>query len=59
MICGSADKYTTLAESKRMFEQAKEPKQFWVVNGAAHVDFSCFDENHYKTKVLSFFKQYL
>lgn len=59
VICGSADKYTTLAESERMFEQAKEPKQFWVVNGAAHVDFSCFDENHYKTKVLSFFKQYL
>lgn len=59
VICGSVDKYTTLAESERMFEQAKEPKQFWVVNGAAHVDFSCFDKNHYKTKVLSFFKQYL
>ena len=43
VICGSVDKYTTLAESKRMFEQAKEPKQFWVVNGAAHVDFSRFD----------------
>ena len=53
------DRVPTLAESKRMFEQAKEPKQFWVVNGAAHVDFSRFDENHYKTKVLSFFKQYL
>ena len=59
VVCGSIDKHTTLEESKRMFEQANEPKQFWVVDGAAHVDFSSFEKDLYKTKVLSFFEHYL
>jgi esterase/lipase len=59
VVCGSIDKHTTMEESKRMFEHANEPKQLWVIDGAAHVDFSSFAEDRYKTKVLSFFKHYL
>ncbi len=59
IICGSLDKNTTETESKRLFEKANEPKQFWEVDGAAHVDFSTFVGDRYKTKVLSFFEHYL
>ncbi len=59
IVCGALDKHTTLNESKRIYDRAKNPKQFWAVDGAAHIDFSTFVEDLYKTKVLSFFKEYL
>jgi fermentation-respiration switch protein FrsA (DUF1100 family) len=37
-IAGANDRHTTLDESRRLFEAASSPKDFWVVPGAAHVD---------------------
>jgi len=59
MLAGSDDKRTPLAESRRLFENANEPKEFWVLKGAAHVDFHKFKGEAYERRVLDFFSREL
>lgn len=59
IIAGTEDEHTTLSESKRMYNEASEPKQFWAVKGAAHEDFYRYSSVDYQRKVLEIFKQYL
>lgn len=59
LIAGSADQHTTLAESRRMFEAANEPKELWVVSGAKHVDLYPVSKTDYEQHILSFFEKYL
>jgi len=59
LIAGTEDRRTTLDESTRLYEAAPEPKEFWPVPGAAHVDLYRFVENEYEGKVIAFFQTYL
>jgi len=59
MIAGTEDKHTTLSESKRMFNEASKPKQFWAVKGAGHQDYLKYSPDIYRETVLKFFEQYL
>ena len=56
---GTADRHTTLAESKRIFEAAHEPKQFWAVEGAGHVDLFAYGPKAYEANVLPFLAKHL
>jgi len=58
-IAGSADQHTTVAESRRMYELAREPKELWIVDGAEHVDLHSFVGKEYERRVLGFFEKYL
>jgi len=58
-IAGAEDKYTTLAESKAMFNAAHEPKEFWVVEKAAHVDLHSAVGREYERRVLTFFEKHV
>ena len=53
-IAGTADRNTTLQESKDLFAAAAEPKQFWLIDGAAHVDMLAFAKEEYEKQVLDF-----
>ena len=53
-IAGTADRDTTLAESQALFAAAAEPKQLWLVAGAAHVDMHAFAKTEYERRVLDF-----
>ena len=55
IIAGGADRHTTLADSKRLFDAASGPKSMWIIPDAAHVDFASFAGNEYQSRVLSFF----
>lgn len=59
IMSGSDDRHTTEAESRLMFAAAHEPKQLWIVNGAAHVDLQCHSPDEYKRRLLQFLKQTL
>lgn len=59
VVNGTIDKHTTIEESKRLFENAHEPKDFWAVKGAGHIDICRFKTTEYKKKSLSFFDKYL
>jgi len=59
IIAGTNDKHTTLSESKRMYDEALEPKKIWLVEGAKHQNFHQFSPLMYQEKVLDFFDKYL
>jgi fermentation-respiration switch protein FrsA (DUF1100 family) len=56
---GASDGYTPLSEARALFERAAEPKQFWAVDGAAHVDLEQYDVARYWRVVLPFLNKYL
>ncbi len=58
-IVGAEDQHTTLDESVRLFNAAHEPKEFWVVGDAQHVDLHQFAKEQYEERVLNFFEQNL
>jgi uncharacterized protein len=58
-IAGTADRDTRLPESQALFDAAAEPKQLWLVNGAAHVDMLTFTKVEYEKRILNFLAQNL
>ncbi len=58
-IVGMADRYTTLEESRQLFDAASEPKEMWAVSEAGHVDLHSIAREEYERRVLDFFGRYL
>ena len=56
---GTRDQHTTHAESRRIFDAAREPKQFWAVDGVAHVDLFNAGPEAYRKTVIAFLDRYL
>ncbi len=59
VLAGTDDRYTTLDESRALFERAPAPKEFWAVPGAAHVDLHDFAPAEYERRVGAFLAHYL
>src|SRR5215813_3848032 len=58
-IAGAKDRNTKLDESRELFAAAAEPKEFWVVEEAAHVDVHQIAKEEYERRVLDFFEKRL
>ena len=56
---GDIDERTPLTEAQALFDRAPEPKQFWSVPGAAHVDLERYDTAAYWQHVLPFLDGHL
>jgi len=54
IVTGENDRRTTIANSKTLFESAREPKTFWIVPGAQHQDFHRYDRAAYEQRILTF-----
>ena len=59
VIAGTRDAYTPLGESRELFDQAREPKEFWAVNGARHEDLHAFAVDIYEQRVGEFLARHL
>jgi fermentation-respiration switch protein FrsA (DUF1100 family) len=59
VMSGSEDRYTTIDEARALFARAPEPKQFWAVDGAAHVELVDYAPAEYRRRVLEFLGKYL
>ena len=59
VMSGSDDLHTTAIETERIYEAAVEPKQLWLVDGAAHVDLLVASPEDYRKRVLSFLNRHL
>jgi fermentation-respiration switch protein FrsA (DUF1100 family) len=59
VIAGTDDRHTTLAESRRLFDRATAPKEFWAVPGAAHVDLHAHAPAEYERRVGALFARHL
>ncbi len=55
LIAGEADRHASLGEMKAIYANAHDPKELWVVPGAAHTDFHRFAPDEYERRVLGFF----
>lgn len=58
-IVGSKDIHTTLEESQRLYDTASDPKEFWIIQGAAHVDLHNAAKTEYEHRLLEFFSKHL
>jgi fermentation-respiration switch protein FrsA (DUF1100 family) len=56
---GTADRHTTAAETKRLFDAAAAPKELWLVEGAAHVDLYAFNPKAYEARISAFLHRHL
>lgn len=54
IVSGSRDRHTTLPQTRRLYEAARDPKELWVVEGAAHVNLHHFDTAAYEARVIPF-----
>ncbi len=59
IIGGSEDQHTRIEETKNLFATANEPKNLWIINQAAHVDFHSFAKDQYEARISDFFSRYL
>jgi fermentation-respiration switch protein FrsA (DUF1100 family) len=57
VMAGDADRWTTPEESRAMFAAAPEPKEFWLVPGAAHEDLYAVAGTEYEQRILAFFRR--
>ena len=58
-IAGAKDRHTKLDESRELFAAAAGPKEFWVVEEAAHVDVHQMVKEEYERRILDFFEKRL
>ena len=58
-IVGANDRHTTLEESRDLYNAASDPKELWIVDGAAHLDLHEFKKEAYESRVLEFFGEHL
>ncbi|MBC7469271.1 MAG: alpha/beta fold hydrolase [Ramlibacter sp.] len=59
VIAGTRDAYTSLGESRTLFDHAREPKEFWAVEGARHEDLHAFAGERYEQRVSEFLAVHL
>jgi len=59
MLAGTDDPYTPIAEAESLFARAPNPKTFWAVGGAAHVDLHDFTPRDYERRVGGFLQEHL
>jgi uncharacterized protein len=51
---GTRDDRTTIDETNTMFARAREPKLFWAVSDARHVDLEAYAPDEYRQRILPF-----
>jgi fermentation-respiration switch protein FrsA (DUF1100 family) len=59
VVAGTADRSTTVAETRRVFSAAHPPKELWLIPGAGHVDLYAHAPAEYERRILSFFNLHL
>ncbi len=56
---GTQDQHTPWPETERIFAAARQPKEQWAVQGAAHVDLYTYDPVAYRSRILTFLGHHL
>jgi fermentation-respiration switch protein FrsA (DUF1100 family) len=59
MIHGGCDNYIKPEMARRLFQRARRPKEFWLVEGAKHNQAFVVAGDEYRRRVLEFFLQHL
>ncbi len=54
LVGGTIDQHTTVDDTQLMYAAAREPKELWLIPGAAHVDYLEFTGDVYQRRILAF-----
>lgn len=54
VMSGVADQHTLASDARQVFDHAPEPKTWWLVPGAQHVDLHGFAKDEYEKRLLEF-----
>lgn len=59
LVHGTQDQHTRIDEARTLFAMASNPKNFWEVEGAAHVDLHRYAGKEYERRIEEFLGRYL
>jgi pimeloyl-ACP methyl ester carboxylesterase len=59
IMSGAEDLHPTVAETQCLFESANQPKELWIVEGAAHINLHAHNPKEYEARVSAFLQKYL
>ena len=59
LVSGTDDRHTTVAETERMFDAARPPKEIWIVPGGGHFNMHSYAGKEYEERILDFLGWYL
>ncbi len=59
LISGTDDRHTTVAETQRLFDAARQPKELWIVPGGGHFNMHTYAGKEYEEHISSFLGWYL
>jgi uncharacterized protein len=59
VIGGTRDQHTTAADTQRLFDAARAPKELWMIEDADHGDFLRQRRQEYERRVLAFLQRML
>lgn len=59
LISGTDDRHTTIAETKRLFDAARQPKEMWIVPGGGHFNMHAYAGKEYEDRILNFLESYM
>jgi fermentation-respiration switch protein FrsA (DUF1100 family) len=59
LISGTDDRHTTVAETQRLFDAARQPKELWIVPGGGHFNMHTYAGKEYENRISDFLGWYL
>ncbi|SEO54862.1 Prolyl oligopeptidase family protein [Nitrosovibrio sp. Nv6] len=59
LISGTDDQHTKVAETERLFDAARQPKEIWIVPGGGHFNMHAYAGKEYENRISDFFEWYL
>lgn len=54
ILSGADDRHTTMEDTRRLYAAAPDPKELWIVPGAAHVDLLHAAGDEYRRRIVAF-----
>lgn len=58
IISGTHDKHTLVQETQQMYDAAREPKELWLIENAAHVDLFSQQPEQYESRTIDFLDRF-
>jgi fermentation-respiration switch protein FrsA (DUF1100 family) len=59
ILNGTLDQHTSIDEARALFTAASAAKEFWAVEGAAHVNLHAYAKDEYERRLTTFLETYL
>ncbi|HET7061500.1 MAG TPA: alpha/beta fold hydrolase [Nitrosospira sp.] len=59
LISGTDDRHTTVPETERLFDAARQPKELWIVPGGGHFNMHSYAGKEYENRISDFFHSHL